>query len=120
MSCTIVIVAAINYAIAQSPPDPGHAWGEIYCSGCIQEANLADGAVTDAKIAGVNWSKLSDVPPGLDDGDDTGSNRSWMTTSNCCWGAGCPGGWTEYATWTGGTWGGCACGMVHTSCYRDF
>ena len=100
------VLVAINFAIAQTP-NPGHAWGEIDCSGCVQEAHLADdsvtgskipdGSVTDAKIASLAWSKLSSVPEGLSDGDNndiitcdwTGaktvqSNDETRSCSSCC------------------------------------
>ncbi len=52
-----------------------------------------------------------------------GINRAWMTLSNCCFVLPCPSGWTQYGAGYNvgsGGWSQCACGMVHTVCYKDF
>jgi len=49
----------------------------------ITTEKIADGNVTDTKIQSLNWTKLFDVPTGLDDGDDdTQKNTSGIYLYN--------------------------------------
>jgi hypothetical protein len=98
-----------------APPDPGHSWGDIECSGCITSADVdfnyagsdskggkatsaatADTAATatSAGSAGtVPWDGITNRPSGLDDGDDytTCSWSGWAGGGSCvtCSGTGC-------------------------------
>jgi hypothetical protein len=93
---SIAMVSAVGITIA-APPDPGHAWVDIDCTGCIATSNLAGDSVTGDKIAdnavtsddvnfnyassdskggnatiadSVPWSGIIDIPSDLSDGDD--------------------------------------------------
>jgi hypothetical protein len=45
----ISLVSAIGITLAQIP-NPGHPWGQIECLSCIETGDLANNAVTSAKI----------------------------------------------------------------------
>ena len=101
-SAVLILIAAsvlacmgIVFGYGTSTPSiMGHSWDEIECSGCIQTDDIASGAVTSSKIASVEWSKITGVPLGLDDGDDdtmitcdwTGKKRisRWKVNTRGC------------------------------------
>jgi hypothetical protein len=73
----IAMVSAIGITMATS--GVSHGWDEIVCDKCIGAGDLADGAVTNAKIESVGWGKITSVPSGLGDGDDVGFTECYTT-----------------------------------------
>jgi len=57
----VIAITAIGVAIGMptTAPNPGHTADQIQCSGCIETANLADNAVTAAKITDGSISKVA-------------------------------------------------------------
>ena len=86
----VIAITATGLSIAQSPPDPGHDFSEIECIGCIGTEEISDSAVSDIKISDVSWTKLSDIPADIANGDDVGiTSESDPTVSGWAKGGSC-------------------------------
>ena len=111
----ITAASAIGLAAAyggDSPSTVGHSWGEMECSGCIINSNLAgnsvnsakiqdetitgadilNGSITNADIISLNGSKVTGKVPNATYADTAGNANtvdgrhalSWMTLITSC------------------------------------
>jgi len=103
----IGLVAAYGGTV---PATVGHTWGEMECTGCIINSNLADSSVTSAKIAdgtitnadisataAIAGSKVTGIVPSATNADTVDGmhatgiatwgnvcNPVWASTCSCC------------------------------------